>query len=241
RDDERGSSLFAQRPRDAAGVLGAPTGGGGFEWSGGTALRLREYNRPMPISPQQLERQLASDRLAPVWLVAGSEDLLRLEAADAIRARARALGYAEREVFEAGSGFDWSDLRGSFGAMSLFSTRRLLDLRLPTGKPGKDGAAAIEAFCKDPPPDVCLLITAGDWSRQHEAGWSRAVEAAGGVVQVWPLRSGELPGWIARRLKSRGVDASSDAVELLAERVEGNLLAAAQEVDKLALLASGQR
>ncbi len=194
----------------------------------------------MPISPQQLERQLAADRLASVYLIAGSEDLLRLEAADAVRARARALGFAEREVFESGTGFDWSALQASFGAMSLFSSRRLLDLRLPTGKPGKEGGAVIEAFCADPPPDVCLLISAGDWSRQHEGGWSRAVEKAGSFVQVWPLKGSELPGWIARRLRSRGVEAAQDAVELLAERVEGNLLAAAQEIDKLALLANGQ-
>jgi DNA polymerase III subunit delta len=194
----------------------------------------------MPINPQQLERQLAGGTLAPVYLVAGSEDLLRLEAADAVRAAARAQGFAEREVFEAGSGFDWNSLHASFSAMSLFASRRLLDVRLPTGKPGKEGAALIEGFCKDPPPDLCLLIVAADWSRAHEANWSRAVEKAGRFVQVWPLKANELPGWIKARLHSRGVRADADAVALLAERVEGNLLAAAQEVDKLALLAPGE-
>jgi DNA polymerase III subunit delta len=189
----------------------------------------------MPITPQQLERQLASGRLAPVYLIAGSEDLLRLEAADSVRAAARAQGF-EREVFEGGQGFDWNSLHAAFSAMSLFASRRLLDLRLPTGKPGKEGAALISAYCADPPPDLCLLVSAGDWSRNHEGAWSRAVEAAGSLVQVWPLKPNELPGWIAARLKSRGVAADADAVAILAERIEGNLLAAAQEIDKLALL-----
>lgn len=195
----------------------------------------------MPINPQQLERELTGDRLAPVYLIAGSEDLLRLEAADAVRARAKALGFAEREVFEVAAGFDWNAVSMSFCAMSLFASRRVIDLRLPTGKPGKDGAAVIEAYCANPPPDLCLLISAADWSRQHEGAWSRAVEQAGRFVQVWPLKPNELPGWIARRLKSRGVDADAEAVAVLAERIEGNLLAAAQEVDKLALLAYGER
>lgn len=195
----------------------------------------------MPLGLPQLERQLASGPLAPVYLLAGSEDLLRLEAADAVRAAAKAQGYAEREVFEAGSGFDWDALEASFSAMSLFSSRRLLDLRLPTGKPGKDGGALIERYCVNPPPDLCLLITAADWSKAHEAGWSRAVDKAGVFVAITAMKPNELPGWVARRLRSRGVEAEPSAVERLVERVEGNLLAAAQEVDKLALLAGGQR
>jgi DNA polymerase III subunit delta len=190
----------------------------------------------MPITPQQLERQLASGTLAPVYLIAGSEDLLRLEAADMLRAAARAQGFAEREVFEGGQGFDWDSLYAAFSAMSLFSSRRLLDLRLPTGKPGKEGGAMIEDYCANPPPDLCLLITAGDWSRKHEGAWSRAVEKAGSLVQVWPPKPNELPGWIAHRLRSRGVEADEAAVAVLCGLVEGNLLAAAQEVDKLALL-----
>jgi DNA polymerase III subunit delta len=195
----------------------------------------------MPINPQQLERQLASGTLAPVYLIAGSEDLLRLEAADAVRAAARAQGY-EREVFEGGKDFDWNGLHAAFSAMSLFASRRLLDLRLPTGKPGKEGAALISAYCENPPPDLCLLISAGDWSRSHEAAWSRAVEQAGSVLVLWPLKAAELPGWIARRLKLRGIAADADAAALLAERIEGNLLAAAQEIDKLVLLVeAGER
>lgn len=196
----------------------------------------------MPTSLAQLERQLEQGApLAPVYLLAGSEDLLRIEAADAVRAAARRQGYTEREVFEAGSGFEWNDLFAAFSAMSLFASRRLIDLRLPTGKPGKEGAAIIEDYCKAPAPDLCLLISAGEWSKAHELAWVRSVEKAGVFVPVWPLKPGDLPGWIARRLSSRGVQAEPDAVAVLVERVEGNLLAAAQEVDKLALLATGRR
>jgi DNA polymerase III subunit delta len=194
----------------------------------------------MPIPLQQLHARLAAAPLAPVYLIAGSEDLLRLEAADAVRARARELGFGEREVFEAGGGFDWNALHAAFGAMSLFASRRLLELRLPTGRPGTEGAALIEAYCRQPPPDLCLLITAGDWSGKHEAAWSRAVDKAGLMVPVPPLKAAELPAWIATRLRARGSSADPDAIALLAERIEGNLLAAAQEIDHLALLANGR-
>ena len=190
----------------------------------------------MPLSASQFEQRLTADALAPVWLIASSEPLLLLEAADALRARARALGHAEREVFEADARFDWSELKASLASMSLFAARRVIEVRLPTGKPGKEGGAMIEACCADLPPDVLLLVTAGEWSGKHDAAWSRAIEKAGASVVLWPPKPNELPGWIARRLKSRGIDATSDAVEILAARIEGNLLAAAQEVDKLVLL-----
>jgi len=195
----------------------------------------------MPRNLAQFDRHLASDSIAPVYLIAGAEDLLRLEAADAVRSRARAQGFAEREVFEVDARFDWGQLEASFGMLSLFASRRLLDVRLPTGKPGKDGAALIESYCRQPPPDLCLLITCSEWSRAHEVAWAKAVDAAGIFLPLWPLKPHELPDWLVRRLKQRGVDAEPAAIKLLCERVEGNLLAAAQEVDKLALLARGER
>jgi len=190
----------------------------------------------MQANASQYERHLQGDSLAPVFLIAGSEDLLRIEAADALRARARALGFVEREIFDVEGAFDWNAVAASFSAMSLFASRRVIELRLPTCKPGKDGAKVIEAFCASPPPDLLLLIVGGEWSRKHEAGWTRAVERAGMLYPVWPLKPTERQGWIARRLKARGVAADPAAAALLAERVEGNLLAAAQEIDKLALL-----
>jgi DNA polymerase-3 subunit delta len=196
----------------------------------------------MPTGLPQLERQLQQGApLAPVYLLAGSEPLLRIEAADAVRAAAKAQGFAEREVFDTDSKFDWNFLRTAFSTMSLFASRRVLDVRLPTGKPGKDGAALIDEYCKAPPPDLCLLISAEEWSKSHETAWVRSVDKAGVFVPIWPLRSTDLPGWVARRLRARGVQAEPEAVAVLVERIEGNLLAAAQEIDKLALLAAGGR
>ena len=163
-----------------------------------------------------------------------------LEAADAVRAQARAQGIGEREVFDAdGRDFDWNELDASFNAPSLFSARRLVEVRLPSGKPGKDGAEVISRFCANPPPDVVLLITAGEWSKAHHGKWADAIAQIGVIAVAWAIKPHELPGWIESRLRARGLRADRDAVQALAERVEGNLLAAAQEIDKLALLAQG--
>lgn len=190
------------------------------------------------LRPDRLPAQLTAGPLAPAWLVAGAEPLLVLEAADAIRAAARAQGITEREVHDAGGrDFDWDPLVASFGAPSLFATRRLVEVRLPTGKPGKEGAKVIAAFCASPPPDVVLLVTAGEWSRQHAGKWSEAIGRVGHVVVAWPVKPHEHADWVERRARTRGLRLGRDAVQLLAERVEGNLLAAAQEIDKLVLLA----
>ena len=190
-------------------------------------------------TPEQLAGGLARGPLAPVYLVAGAEPLRVLECADAIRAEARAQGYAEREVFETeGKDVDWDALESSLRAPSLFAARRLVEVRLPTGKPGRQGGESITAYCAQPPPDTCLLVVCGDWSRkQHGGKWSEAIAAAGQVAVAWPVKAHELQGWVEGRLRRRGVRADRDAVQLLVERVEGNLLAAAQEIDKLVLLA----
>ena len=122
----------------------------------------------MALKADQFHKVLARDALAPVYLLAGTP-LLVLEASDALRARARELGYSERDVLEVGQHFDWNDLARAGAGMSLFATHRLIDLRLPTGRAGIEGAKAISAFCADPPPDVSLLITAMEWSRKHDA------------------------------------------------------------------------
>ena len=189
----------------------------------------------MPLGLNQWAKALAADRLDAVYLLAGDE-LLVLEAADALRAQARKLGYGEREVLEAGQHFDWDDLARAGASMSLFASRRLIDLRLPTGRPGIDGAKAINAFCADPPPDVTLLITALEWSSKHDGAWSKKLDASGSMVVFNAPKPHEWVAWVGARLASRGLSATPDAVALLAERVEGNLLAAAQEVDKLLVL-----
>jgi len=196
----------------------------------------------MELKPEQLAAQLDARPLLPAYLIAGQEPLRVLEAADAVRAAARAQGISEREVFEAEGNQrepDWSAMQASFRAPSLFASRRLLELRLPTGKPGKDGAAVISDFCADPPSDVVLLVTAGDWSKKHAGKWSEAIGKVGQVAVGWAVKPHELPDWISQRLRSRGLRADREAVQRLADRVDGNLLAAAQEVDKLALLSDG--
>jgi DNA polymerase-3 subunit delta len=196
----------------------------------------------MELKPDRLAAHLAAGPLRPAWLIAGSEPLLVLEAADAVRAAARAQGVSEREVFEAEGNQrepDWNALESTFRAPSLFASRRLVELRLPTGKPGTEGARVISEFCADPPGDVCLLVTCGEWSMKHGGKWSQAIGQVGVTVTAWPIKPHELPDWIDRRLRSRGLSADRDAVQRLAERVEGNLLAAAQEIDKLVLLSDG--
>ncbi|MBS0212400.1 MAG: DNA polymerase III subunit delta [Proteobacteria bacterium] len=179
---------------------------------------------------------LARAPLPAAILVAGAEELRVIEAADAVRAKARE-GGSERSVYHVDGRFDWDELVGDFSAMSLFSSARLLDVRTPDGKFGKEGGEAIAAFCKDPPPGTTLLVSCLEWSKRHaETTWAKAIAKAGHVLAMWPLPRHKLADWLLRRLIAHGIDASHEAAELLSERVEGNLLAAAQEVEKLSLL-----
>lgn len=192
----------------------------------------------MELTPDRIARQLAGEPLRPAWLVAGSETLLVLEAADEIRKTARAQGIDEREVHDMeGRDADWDGLAAAINAPSLFANRRLIELRLPTGKPGNAGSKLICEICAEPPQDVVLLVIANEWSRSHNGKWSEAIGRIGHSCIAWPIKPHELNGWIERRLRSRGIKVTPDAVGQLAQRVEGNLLAAAQEIDKLALLA----
>jgi DNA polymerase-3 subunit delta len=179
--------------------------------------------------------------LAPLYLVFGEEPLQSQEAADAIRAAARERNYGERECMTVEAGFDWGTLRQRAASRSLFAGQRLLDLRLGNSKPGDAGAKALSEYAARPADDAVLLITAGklDWSTQ-KSRWFAALDGAGVVVQAAPVEPGQLPGWIERRLRSRGLNPTPDAVILLSERLEGNLLAAAQEIEKLVLLVDGR-
>ena len=196
----------------------------------------------MDIKLERLAAHLASPPLPAACLVASPEPLLVLEAGDAIRAAARAQGITEREIHEAEGKQrepDWSALEASFRAPSLFSSRRMLELRLPTGRPGVEGSRVICAFCDDPHADVLLLVTCGDWSAKHVGKWSQAIARVGIVVAPAKIKPHELVGWIEKRLRAKGVQANRDAVQRLADRVDGNLLAADQEIEKLALLSDG--
>jgi DNA polymerase III subunit delta len=175
--------------------------------------------------------------LQPVYLLSGDEPLQLMEAGDAIRRQAREQGFAERELMHVESGFDWGELLAASGAMSLFAEQRLIDLRLPSGKPGKEGSKALSDYAANPPQDTVLLITCGKLDRSAQnSKWFKALDKAGATLSVWPIEPQALPGWVMNRMRSRGMQPSREAAQLLAERVEGNMLAAAQEVEKLLLL-----
>jgi DNA polymerase-3 subunit delta len=187
------------------------------------------------ISTEQLQPHLRE--LKPLYTVFGAETLLALEASDRIRAAARAQGYAEREVLTVESGFNWSDLVMAASSQSLFATRKLLELRIPNGKPGVEGSAAIQDFCLRLPDDTVTLVQLPeiDW-RGQKASWFEALDAAGIAVEARVITLKALPQWLAGRLKAQKQEADADTLTFIAERVEGNLMAAYQEVQKLALL-----
>lgn len=185
---------------------------------------------------EQLEGHLARD-LAPLYGIHGDEPLLSLEAADAIRRKARSRGFSERVVLAADRSFDWSDLAASAASLSLFGERKLIELRVPTGKPGAEGAKAIEAFCSRPPEDALAIVTLPRLDRAGQSSaWFQALESAGTVVNVFPVERGRLPEWISARLARQKQSAKTETLRFLADSVEGNLLAAHQEIQKLSLL-----
>lgn len=190
----------------------------------------------MRITTEQLHQHLARG-LQPLYTVFGDETLLALEAGDRIRAAARAAGHSEREVLTADSGFRWPDLAFAGDSQSLFSAHRILELRIPNGKPGTEGSAALQAYCERLPPDTVTLVQlpAVDW-RAQKSGWFEALERAGVAIEARAVARKALPQWLASRLKAQGQDADAETLEFIAERVEGNLMAAYQEVQKLALL-----
>ena len=190
----------------------------------------------MRIDSEQLAQHL-SRGLKALYAIHGDEPLLALEAADRIRAEARRAGYAVREVLQADSGFDWRQLAASGSSLSLFGDRRILELRIPSGKPGVEGAQAIQAYCERLPPDTLTLVILPKLDRtQQQSAWFGALDGAGVAVAANPVLRAELPSWIAGRLGMQGHKADADTLRFLADRVEGNLLAAWQEIQKLALL-----
>ena len=195
----------------------------------------------MQVRPEQLPGHLERG-LKPVYLVSGDEPLQFNEALDAVRAAARGQGFAERTVLDADTGFDWSRLAEAGASLSLFAERRLIELRLPSGRPGAEGARALAAFVAEPGDDVVLLVGAGRIeARAKRSEWFRAVDRAGACIEVWPKERAALPGWVRDRARARGLVASPEATEELADRCEGNLAYGAQTIERLALLVSGNR
>ena len=190
----------------------------------------------MKIQANQLPAHLKKT-LAPCYLVTGDEHLLVAEALDAIRATARERGFGARELHVATAGFDWAQLTASSANLSLFAEQRIVELRLPTGKPGVAGARAIIELAERSGPDTLLIVAGPKLDRSAAASkWAKTIEKTGASVPVWPIGPRELPGWIANRMRIAGLQPERDVVSVIADRVEGNLLAAGQEIEKLRLL-----
>jgi DNA polymerase-3 subunit delta len=190
----------------------------------------------MQLRGEQLAAHLEGE-LKSVYVIYGDEPLLVIEAADALRAAARRKGFDEREVLTVLPGFNWIELHHAAGNMSLFGGRKLIDLRIPTGKPGREGSEAIQDYCKRASPETLLLVTLPglDWS-EEKAVWLKALSEAGVAIKLIPPNLAELPAWIAGRLRRQQQSADQEGLRFIAERVEGNLLAAHQEIMKLGLL-----
>ncbi|HNI74461.1 MAG TPA: DNA polymerase III subunit delta, partial [Accumulibacter sp.] len=190
----------------------------------------------MLLKGDQLAAHLERE-LLPVYLVHGDDPLLVIEAADAIRLAARQRGYDERELLAVTANFNWNDLYHAAANLSLFGGRKVLDLRLPTGKPGRDGSAALQRYCSRCSPDCLLLVSTSqlDW-KEEKAAWVGALANAGAMIKLFAPKLGELPAWIAGRLRRQRQSAEAEGLRFIAERVEGNLLAAHQEILKLGVL-----
>jgi len=190
----------------------------------------------LSITSEDLPRHLASG-LKPLYVVYGDALLLAIEAADSIRAAARAAGYSERETFFAEQHFKWGELHNSAQSLSLFASRKIIDLRIPSGKPGVEGGQALQNYCSNLSEDILTLISLPklDWTAQ-KSQWFGALERHGVMISANDIQRSALPRWIAGRLKRQEQTVDEATLEFLADRCEGNLLAAFQEIQKLALL-----
>ena len=190
----------------------------------------------MKVNYSDLQTHLAQ-RLAPIYIIAGDEPLQLGEACDAVRASAKQQGFTERHVLHVERGFDWDSFLAISNSLSLFADRQLIELRMPGGKPGDKGAKALLEYAQNPSPDSVLILVAGKLDKQTQRSkWFSQLEKVGVFVAVWPVETRQLAGWIQQRVRSKGMKLTPVAVQLIVDRVEGNMLAAAQEIDKLYLL-----
>ncbi len=190
----------------------------------------------MRIKIDQLDAQLAR-ALAPIYLIGGDEPQQRMEAVDAVRAQVRAQGVVERQLFVVGPNFDWQQLVTASRSLSLFAQRQLVELYLPEPKPGNQGSKVLLTYAQRAPANVVLLIQTGRLAPEvQRTSWFTALDKVGVVVQVWPLTGRTLLGWLKQRMQVKGLQPTGEALQLLAERIQGNLPAAVQEIEKLRLL-----
>ncbi len=190
----------------------------------------------MKIPPQQLPQHLAK-QILPLYLVYGDEPLQRGEATDWVRAAAKSAGFAAREVLDVDSGFLWEKFSQAADSLSLFAEKRIIDLRMLSTSPGKSGGKLLAQYAQNPPDDTILLVSCGKLPGSvQKSAWFQALEKIGVVVQVWPLIGPQFLRWLASRSEAHGMQIDQAGIKLLATRVEGNMLAAAQEIDKLFVL-----
>ena len=195
----------------------------------------------MKVPFRQLERHL-NDRLAKAYLVAGDEPLLVDEALEYIRAAAMRAGFTSRELHTAERGFRWTDLRAGADNLSLFATRKIVEIRLSSPKPGDEGSTTIASLAERDDPDTLLIVAVGGKldSSASRSAWVKSLDEQGALVEIWPIERAELPRWIQQRAAAQRLKLTNAAAHSLAERVEGNLLAADQEIRRLALSAAGR-
>lgn len=192
----------------------------------------------MRLYPEKLNGQLKK-QLLPIYLISSDDPLLQQEASDAVRQACREQGYTERQVFSVERSFNWNQLREASATLSLFAEKRILEVRIPSGKPGDQGALVLQEYLARPADDTVLLISLPrlDGSTLRTK-WVKALQDSPicGFVQIPVITPEQLPQWLNQRLKQKGLSADTEVLELISDRVEGNLLAAAQEIEKLTLL-----
>ncbi|HEY7985811.1 MAG TPA: DNA polymerase III subunit delta [Methylophilaceae bacterium] len=189
----------------------------------------------MRLAAEQLAQHLESP-LRALYVVHGDEPLGLMEATDAIRASARKNGYSERESYTVERGFNWQRLQANSQSLSLFSTLKIIEIHIPSGKPGTEGSKALQAYVSDLPPDTLTLITLPRIEKKEQGVWYQKLEQAAMMVAVESVEIDRLPAWIGRRLSAQGQQGDTETLEFIANQVEGNLLAAHQEIQKLGLL-----
>lgn len=193
----------------------------------------------MKLRAEQLAKQL-TQQFHPVYLVSGDEPLLVQESCDLIRQQARQQGFTERERLQVDKSFDWDSLHIATQSMSLFGDKKLIELHIPTGKPGRQGSQALQELLENIPMDIAVLIVAGKIeAASQKSKWFKAIDQAGCIIQLWPLNRQQLPHWLNQRLQSKGLRLDKAGMDLLVDQTEGNLLAGSQAIEKLALLFDG--
>jgi len=190
----------------------------------------------MNVRPDQL-KSVVANRTYPVYMVSGDEPLQQMESLDLIRSYLRDNEFSEREVLDVDAQFDWQRLMDEAANMSLFATRRIVELRLPSAKPGRQGSQVLKDYLSRPPEDTVLVINAGKVDgNSKKSAWYKAVEQSGMIVQCWPVAVDKLSSWLQQRFRARDMDADNEVLAYISQHVEGNLLAADQEIEKLYLL-----